>query len=114
MVEIYHNSRCRKSRSGLQYLQDHGVEFEVVEYLKEPMDSGTLADLLKKLGKKPTEMIRTQEAIYKSDFKGKDFSDDQWIDIMVANPKLIKRPIVVDGDKAIWADPADVLNEFFK
>ncbi len=99
---------------GLQYLQDHGIEFTVVEYLKNPIDAAALKVLLKKLGKNPTEMIRTQEAVYKYDFKGKDNTDDGWIDIMVANPKLIKRPIIVDGNRAVWADPVDVLDDFFK
>lgn len=114
MIEIYHNPRCRKSRAGLQYLQDNGKDFKIIEYLKDPIDASELKKLVNKLGSTPFEMIRTQEAVYKSDFKGKEFTDDQWIDIMVANPKLIKRPIVVDSNKAIWADPADLLDDFFK
>ena len=57
-------------------------------------------------------MIRTNESIFKSNYKGKEFSDDQWIKIMVENPKLIKRPIVVKDDEAIWADPSDLLMSF--
>ncbi len=95
MIEIYHNPRCRKSRAGLQYLRDNDYQFRVIEYLKEPLDSNSFGKLLRKLGKRPTEMIRTNESIFKSNYKGKEFSDDQWIKIMVENPKLIKRPIVV-------------------
>lgn len=113
MIEIYHNPRCRKSRAGLQYLKDNVDDFKVIEYLKNPLDASELKSILKKLGKKPFEMVRTQEAIYKSDYKGKEFTDDEWLDIIVKNPKLLKRPIVVSGEKAIWADPADLLANFF-
>ena len=58
-------------------------------------------------------MVRTQEAIYKSNFKGKNFTDDEWVKIMIENPKLIKRPIVVRGNKAVWGDPAEKLSILF-
>lgn len=77
------------------------------------MDEATLKTILMKLNSRPQDMIRTQEAIYKSDFKGKDFTDEEWIRIMIENPKLIKRPIVVKDNKAIWGDPADNLAVFF-
>ncbi len=106
-MKIYHNSRCKKSRAGLEYLREKGIEPEIIEYLKSPLGEDELKDLLVRLNKKPTEMIRTQEAIYKSDFKGKNFTDDEWVKIMVEHPKLIKRPIVVKGPKAVWGDPAE-------
>jgi len=110
MYKIYHNSRCKKSRAGLQYLQEKGIEPEIIEYLKDPIDEAVLKDLLVRLHKRPVEIIRTQEAIYKSDFKGKNFTDDEWVKIIVENPKLIKRPIVVKGPKAVWGDPAEELD----
>ncbi len=113
MFTIYHNPRCKKSRAGLKYIQDKASDFEVVEYLKNPISTAVLKDLLMKLNLKPHDMIRTQEAIYKSDFKGKNFNDDEWIKIMTENPKLIKRPIVVSGNKAVWGDPAENLEVFF-
>ena len=58
-------------------------------------------------------MIRTQEAVFKSDYKGKNFNDHEWVRIMVENPKLIKRPIVMKGNKAVWGDPADELEVLF-
>lgn len=113
MIEIYHNPRCSKSRAGLQYIKDHTDDFRIIEYLKEPFDEDSLKQLLMKLNLKPHDIVRTQEAIYKSDYKGKNFNDDEWIKIMIDNPKLIKRPIVVKGNKAIWAVPAETLSVFF-
>lgn len=96
----------------MQYLQEKGIEPEIIEYLKHPIDEAELKDLLVRMHKKPVEIIRTQEAIYKSDFKGKNFTDDEWIKILVENPKLIRRPIVVKGPKAVWGDPPTELDVF--
>ena len=114
MIKIYHNSRCRKSRAGLQYLQDKGVEFEIVEYLKNGISEEELKDVLIKMNVRPTEIIRTQEDIYKKQFKGKNFTDEEWIKILLENPKLIKRPLVVKGYKAVWADPPENMEKLFK
>ena len=113
MLKIYHNPRCKKSRAGLQFIKDKTNDIEIVEYLKNPISEGELKELLMKLNKKPLDMIRTQEAIYKSDFKGKNFTDDEWVKIMIENPKLIKRPIVVKNNKAVWGDPAEELKILF-
>jgi len=113
MYTIYHNPRCKKSRAGLQYIQERTKDFEVVEYLKNPISEELFKNLLMKLNLRPQDMVRTQEAIYKSDFKGKNFTDDEWVTIMIENPKLIKRPIVVRGNKAVWGDPADNLEILF-
>jgi arsenate reductase len=113
MYTIYHNPRCKKSRAGLQYVQKRTNDFEVVEYLKNPISEELFKNLLMKLNLRPAEMIRTQEAIYKSDFKGKNFTDDEWVTIMTENPKLIKRPIVVRGNKAVWGDPVENLEILF-
>lgn len=114
MFTIYHNPRCKKSRAGLHYLQSKTNDIQIVEYLKNPINEQTLSTLLMKLNKKPQEMIRTQEAIFKQNFKGKNFTESEWVKIMVENPKLIKRPIVVSGNKAVWGDPAEELELFFK
>ena len=103
--KIYHNTRCRKSRGGLQYLEEKGIKPQIIEYLKdEPFTVESLTDIIEKLGIKPQELIRTQEADYKQKYKGKDFSDKEWIKILVENPKLIRRPIIVKGDKAVVGD----------
>ncbi len=112
MYTIYHNSRCSKSRAGLEYLKSKSSEIEIITYLKEEnaFTIKSLTEILKKLNKKPIELVRTHEALYKSDFKGKDFSDTEWIQILVNNPQLIQRPIVVKNDKAVLANPASELD----
>lgn len=113
MYTIYHNPRCSKSRAGLAYVQSKTDDFEVVEYLKEPFNEEEFKKLLMKLNKKPLELVRTQEAIYKSDYRGKNFTDDEWVKIMVENPKLINRPIVVKNNKAVWGNPVEELDVLF-
>ncbi|MBI9032991.1 MAG: hypothetical protein JEZ03_00830 [Bacteroidales bacterium] len=111
MLKIYHNSRCSKSRLGLEYLKTKNLEFEIIEYLNKPLSFEELEQLLVKLDKQPSEMIRTQEEYYKKELKGEIFSDHELIKIMVENPKLIKRPIVETTTKAIWAVPAENIDE---
>ncbi len=113
MIKIYHNPRCRKSRAGLAYLKEKGVGFEIVEYLKSPIGEDELKDVLVKLNMKPQEMIRTQEEIYRKQFKGKNFTEGEWLKIMAENPKLIQRPIIVKEYKAVWADPPENMDRLF-
>lgn len=110
-MKIYHNPRCRKSRAGLQHLQENGVEAEIVDYLKNPLTVDELKGLFQKLGKKPFEMVRTQEEVYKKELKGKEFSDEEWIKIISENPKLLQRPIVVKGEKAVWGQPVEEIDK---
>ena len=114
MIKIYHNPRCKKSRAGLKYLEDKGVEFEMVEYLKNPLTEDEFNDILVKMNIKPLDMIRRQEEIYRKQFKGKNFTDEEWVKIMIENPKLIKRPVVVKEYKAVWADPPENMDVLFK
>lgn len=105
MIRIYHNPRCRKSRAGLQYLRDRGVEFEVVDYMKDLLTEKELERLLVKLNLKPEEIIRKQEEYYRHNLRAKTFHDHEWIRILVENPKLIQRPIVEREYKAVIGDP---------
>ncbi|HSH28260.1 MAG TPA: arsenate reductase (glutaredoxin) [Thiohalobacter sp.] len=105
---IYHNPRCSKSRQTLQLLEEHGVQPEVVEYLKTPPGHAELKRILKLLGRTPRELMRTQEAEYKtSGADNPDLSDDELIDIMLEHPKLIERPIVVTGTGAALGRPPE-------
>jgi arsenate reductase (glutaredoxin) len=113
MVQIYHNPRCSKSRAGLEYLKTKTVDFEVIDYLKTGLTSETIRQILQRLNVKPSELVRTQEDYFKQQLKGKIFSDEEWIQIIVENPKLLKRPIIVNKYKAIWADPANLTDKLF-
>lgn len=107
MVRIYHNNRCSKSRQTLELLQQQGHEVEIVDYLKNPPTSEELKNVLAKLNLKPTQLLRTGEQLYKEQFSGKNLSDEEWIGIMVKNPILIERPIVVNGDRAAIGRPLE-------
>ena len=106
-LKIYHNPRCRKSRETLAIIEDRGQSPEIVEYLKDTPTENELKDLIAKLGIKPEQLLRKGEADFKENFKGKTLSDDEWIAAMVKYPKLIERPIVVKGKKAILGRPPE-------
>lgn len=106
-MKIYHNPRCTKSRETLALLRSEGVEPEIVEYLKEIPTADEMKKLLAKLNMNASELIRTGEQLYKEKFKGKQFNEDEWIQIMIENPKLIERPIVVKDYKAVIGRPPE-------
>lgn len=110
-IKIYHNPRCSKSRMAKVYLEDKGLNVEVVEYLKDTLSVAELTKTIKLLDIKPIELVRKGEAVYKEQFKGKDLSDIEWIEAMVNYPKLMERPIVINGNKAVVARPAELINE---
>ncbi len=111
MYTIYHNPRCKKSRAGLQHVIEKGMEHQVREYLKNPLSEEELTTLLMKLHKKPVEMIRTQEAYFRKELKGLSMNDQEWIKVMLENPKLIQRPIVEGKYKAVLGDPVENIDE---
>ena len=110
MITIYHNPRCRKSREGLAIVEASGQDFEIVKYLDEPLTADALAGIISKLGIAPIDLVRKNEAIWKSDYKGKTLSDAQIIDAMVQHPKLIERPIVINNTKAVVGRPPETIN----
>lgn len=105
MLKIYHNTRCKKSREGLEILKNSGKEYEIKEYLKDPLSEKELGELIKKLDIAPIQLIRKNEKIWKEDYKDKDLSDRELITVMAKNPKLIERPIVEDNKKAVIGRP---------
>jgi arsenate reductase (glutaredoxin) len=112
MMKIYHNPHCSKSRQALQLLQQSGREIEIIRYLDTPPDAATLRQLLQQLNLQPRQLLRQNEAIYKElELDRSDRDDAALIAIMVAHPRLIERPIVVIGDRAIIARPAERLLE---
>jgi len=104
-MTIYHNPRCRKSRETLALLQEKGETPEVVLYLETPPSKTELRSLLAKLGIRAEELVRKGEAVYKENYKGKVLSEADWLDALTLHPKLIERPIVVKGDKAVIGRP---------
>lgn len=113
-ITIYHNPRCSKSRAGLEIAQKINPTIKVFDYLKEGLEYNQLEQLLSKLNIKATDLIRTHEEKYKTDFRDKNFSQEEWLQIIVDNPKLLKRPIIVKGYKAMLGNDEIEISNFLK
>lgn len=111
MVKIYHNPRCGKSRGALKILHERGENVTIVEYLKDCPDANQIRDILKKLGMPAVDLIRKGEKIFKENYKGKELSEEEWIDAMVKYPILIERPIVIKDEKAVVGRPPEKVDE---
>ena len=112
-MKIYHNPKCSKSRQTLAIIEEKTSAFEIVEYLKNPLSEEEIIVLLSQLNIKPIELVRTQETIWKENYKGKELTDTKIIKIMAENPKLIERPIVVKNNKAIIGRPPENVLSLF-
>tara|TARA_B100000809_G_scaffold164326_2_gene161684 strand:- start:3037 stop:3381 length:345 start_codon:yes stop_codon:yes gene_type:complete len=113
MIRIYHNSRCSKSRETLDLLKSSELDFEIVEYLKEKLTKNQIQVLINKLGLKPLELVRKTEAIWKENFKNKVLTNNEIVEILSKNPKLIERPIVESNNKAIIGRPPENVFSLF-
>jgi arsenate reductase len=108
MTTIYHNPRCAKSRQTLELLRANGVEPQIELYLENPLDSQAIGNLLGKLGISAAQLVRRSEQDFKDNNLGQaDISEDQLIAAMVKYPKLIERPIVVSGNRAVLGRPPE-------
>ncbi len=92
-------------------MQESGLDFEEVRYLEDIPSEEELTQLLEYLGMKPVELVRTNEAIWKENYKGKNLADAEIVKAMIEHPKLIERPIVIKGNKAVVARPAERIKE---
>ena len=106
-MKIYHNPRCSKSRQTLKIIEDSGQEYKIVEYLKTPPTEEELQEILQDLNLPIEYLIRKSEEVYKTEFKGKELSDEEWIKALVENPKMLERPIVVKDGQAILGRPPE-------
>jgi arsenate reductase (glutaredoxin) len=106
-VTIYHNPRCSKSRKTLELLEEHGVHPKIVLYLETPLTREEITRLLRKLGLTAGELVRRGEDEYKASGLGKDSSDEDILAVMAKHPKLIERPIVVRGARAVLGRPPE-------
>lgn len=111
MIKIYHNPRCRKSREGLAILEESGKDFEVVKYLENIPTKAELRSILSCLGLSPENLVRKNEAIWKENYRSRMLSDEEILDAMILHPKLIERPIVVNGNKAVIGRPPERISE---
>jgi arsenate reductase len=107
MIQIYHNSRCSKSRQCLSLIENSGKKFEVIKYLENPPTISELTNLISKLGIEPIDLVRKKEKLWIENYKNKVLSSNELIEIMSKNPILIERPIVINGNKAVVARPIE-------
>ena len=111
-ITVYQKPTCTTCRQVHAALRDAGVDFNAVDYYTDPISKTKLKELLRKMGLPPRELLRTREDIYKKLRLGeRELTDDEIVDLMVAHPDLIQRPIVEKGARAILARPADRLRE---
>ena len=108
---IYHNGLCSKSQDALALLQQKSIPHIVRWYLTDPLSEDELGDLVHKLGISASELVRTNEPYFETHLADKDFSEEEWLEILITHPELIQRPIVEHGDKAVVARPAERLFE---
>ena len=107
MIQIYHNSRCSKSRQCLSLIENSGKKFEVIKYLENPPTISELTNLISKLGIEPIDLVRKKEKLWIENYKNKVLSSNELIEIMSKNPILIERPIVIKGNRAVVARPIE-------
>ncbi len=106
-MKIFHNPRCSKSRQGLELLKNSTQNFEVVDYQNNPPTVKELKEILDMLGLTPIQLVRKNEAIWKENYKNRVLTDKEVIAAMCENPKLIERPIVIKGNKAVLGRPPE-------
>jgi arsenate reductase len=109
LITIYHNPRCSKSRETYEIIASTKKAVTVVKYLDDLISEEKLKEIISMLDIKPIELVRTQEAIWKEHFKNKQLSDDEVIQAMLTYPKLIERPIVINGNKAVIGRPPSIV-----
>ena len=108
MFSIYHNPRCSKSRQALSLLEEKGISPEVILYLEKTPSKDDLKEILKKLGISADQLLRKNEADYKAHIKGVA-DEDKLIELMLAYPKVIERPIIIKDDRAVIGRPPEAL-----
>ena len=106
-MKIYHNNRCKKSRETLKIIQEKGINIQIIEYLKDKLNVREVEEIIKKLGINPIDLVRKNELIWKENYKGKTLTDKEVIKILVNNPKLIQRPIVINSEKGVLGRPPE-------
>ena len=112
MITIWHNNRCGKSREAKAILEERNLEFEVFEYLKNDFSKEELLKVMTQLNLKDIkEMLRKKETLYK-ELEIENKSQNEILDLVVKNPKLVERPIIIKDNKACIARPMENLTNF--
>ena len=112
-MKIYHNPNCSKSRKTLEIVKENTSKFDIIEYLKNPLTVEEIKVLLQQLNITASELVRTQEVIWKEKYRGETLTENEIINIMAKNPKLIERPIIEHNNKAVIGRPPENVLSLF-
>jgi arsenate reductase (glutaredoxin) len=111
MIKVYHNPRCKKSCDGLAYLQTKTTNITIVKYMETGITPQEIKEILHKMAKRPIDLVRTQEELYRKELKNQNLSDEEWIDMLSKNPRLLQRPIIVTDTKAVIGQPVSEIDK---
>ncbi len=112
IVKVLHNGNCSKSNAVLEYLDENGVPFEIINIVEEPLSVQEIKAVLKKLNQSVFHIIRKNEKLYLEKYAGKNLSEEEWIKILSENPSLIQRPILIKGSVAMLGRPVENVKYF--
>ncbi|MDQ0477680.1 MULTISPECIES: arsenate reductase family protein [Chryseobacterium] len=114
MIKILHNNSCSKSRGILEYLDENGIPFEIIDIISQPLTEMELRTVLKKLHCPVKDLVRTNEKLYKDQFKDQNLSDEDLIQMLIQNPELIQRPVIIKGSVAMIGRPIENVKLFIE
>ncbi|MCQ9638161.1 arsenate reductase (glutaredoxin) [Chryseobacterium sp. WG14] len=114
VVKVLHNGNCSKSNAVLEYLDENGVAFEIINIVEDPLSVMEIKTVLKKLNQSVFHIIRKTEKLYIENYADKNLSQEEWIKILSENPSLIQRPILVKGSVAMLGRPIDNVKFFIE
>lgn len=114
VVKVLHNGNCSKSNAVLEYLDENGVAFEIINIVEDPLSVMEIKTVLKKLNQSVFHIIRKTEKLYIEKYADKNLSEEEWIKILSENPSLIQRPILVKGSVAMLGRPIDNVKFFIE
>lgn len=114
MIKVLHNNSCSKSRGILEYLDENGVAFELIDIINEPLSEMELKTVLKKLNTPVKDLVRTNEQLYKDTYRDQNLDDEGLIQMLIKNPSLIQRPILIKGSVAMIGRPIENVRFFIE
>lgn len=114
MIKVLYNNSCSKSRAILEHLDENNVPFEIIDFVENPLSEMELKTVLKKLNTDVHGLIRKSDPLYKEKYGDKELSDDEWVKILIENPSLIQRPILIKGHIAMIARPVENVKFFIE
>jgi arsenate reductase (glutaredoxin) len=114
LVKVLHNGNCSKSNAVLEYLDENGVPFEIINIVDDPLSILEIKTVLKKLNQSVFHIIRKTEKLYLENFANKNLSEEEWIKVLSENPSLIQRPILIKGSVAMLGRPIENVKYFIE